>query len=55
MNDVFCPFKSHEFKNFLELLEMQVLLGSNDINILIKIISVFSVFCTCDVTGDIQR
>ena len=54
MDDVLRPFVAHELEDLLELLEVQVLLRSDHVDVLIEVVSVFSVFCTSQVSGDVQ-
>ena len=55
MNDVLGPFVAHELQDFFELLEVQVLLGRDDIDVLIEIVGVLSVLRAGQISGDIQR
>ena len=49
VNEIFCPFPAHELKHFEKLSEMQVLLRCNDIQALIKFISIRAVLRRCKV------
>ena len=55
MYEVFRPFFAHEFENLEHLFEMQILLIGNNVQALIKIVSVLAVDRRRQIAGRIQR
>jgi hypothetical protein len=54
MNASFCPIITHQLKNLKQLLQMQILLTRNNINHLIKMILVETLFRSAEIPCQIQ-
>ena len=55
MNDVLGPLESHEIQYLLQLLEIQVLLRSDDVDVLIEIVFFLTINGGSQVAGAVQR
>ena len=54
MDTVLLPLRAHELEDLLPLLEVQVLLRCHDINAFIKVIMLFAVYRSCNISCDIK-
>ena len=54
MDAVSGPFVAHQLQDLDPLLEMQVLLGGYNVDVLVEVIVLLAVHCRSDVPGDIQ-